>query len=551
MYDSMIAKSFSKHEQKKIGYGGFVCSFFIVFCFFTLLVPYLGPVPSMNLQVPVGVDHKMLSLKETNTSQPIVEEKHNVGMTSKGSRNVSLQMGNSSYVHSDSEITIKGIGNVSFQTGNSTSPQKYLALNKKGSEKVTLEVENSTSLHHTDTTSGPVASSSQHTETPKIVTKKMQPLCNTGEPRTDFCEIKMDVWIDGKSGSVFTVSSQADNNSWIIKPYARKEDSNAMRFIRKWTVKSENQEITKCSKTHNVPAVLFSLGGYVGNHFHDITEVLIPLFITSRQYNGEVQLLVSNKRAWWIEKFQHVLKGLSKYKIIDIDKEKEVHCFPTATIGLKRHPKELSIDPLKHYYSMTDFKKFLRNSYSLNRSKAIRIVKHGHEQKKPRLLIISRRRTRTFTNTEEISKMARSLGFEVIVAEAGDMSLSKFAEIVNSCDVLMGVHGAGLTNMVFLPDNAVFVQILSLGKLQGIARTAFQVPATDMKLKYLEYEIAKEESTLINQYPIDHAVFTNPSSIKKQGWVAFGSIYLDKQNVNLNVNRFRPTLLKALKLLHH
>ena len=71
-----------------------------------------------------------------------------------------------------------------------------------------------------------------------------------------------------------------------------------------------------------------------------------------------------------------------------------------------------------------------------------------------------------------------------------------------------------------------------------------------MNLKYMEYKTSNEESTLIQQYPLDHAVFADPDSIGKQGWKAYKSIYLNKQNVKLNVTRFKPTLLKALELLH-
>ncbi|KAF3438626.1 hypothetical protein FNV43_RR21389 [Rhamnella rubrinervis] len=563
------------HEKKKLGYGASICCLLIVFCFCSLLLPYLGPLPALNLQVSMGVGLNKLALKATNTSQKIFGGKHDLGLMSSkvvDSTNVSFQIEKStSNQNYDLGRSIKVPKNVSLEIVNSTSKQQYYwGLSSKGTKNMSLEIENSTSQHYdwglsstgsknvslqVENSTSSLPSSGQHAEKPieenEInVTKKTQPLCNTGEPRTDFCEIKMNVRIDGNSASVFAVSSQTENSSWSIKPYGRKDDPNTMRYVRKWSVKSANgnQEIPKCTITHNVPAVLFSTGGYIGNHFHDFTDVLIPLFITSRPCNGQVQLLVSDKRPWWISKFQEVLKRLSKYDIIDIDKEQQVHCFPSATIGLKRHPKELSIDPLKHSYSIRDFTKFLRSTYSLKRTKAIK-TKHS-QQKSPRLLIISRKRTRTFTNIEEISRMARSLGYEVIVSDA-DMSLPEFAELVNSCDALMGVHGAGLTNMVFLPENAVFIQILGIGMTKGMAMDTFGDPAKGMRLKYLEYDIDKKESTLIKEYPPDHVVFTDPSSIRKQGWVAYGSVYLDKQNINLDVNRFKPTLLKALKLLHH
>lgn len=117
------------------------------------------------------------------------------------------------------------------------------------------------------------------------------------------------------------------------------------------------------------------------------------------------------------------------------------------------------------------------------------------------------------------------------------------ADTVNSCDVLMGVHGASLTNIVFLPQNAIFIQVVPCGSLQ-------QMTLQIMNIKYLEYKIRWEESPLIQQYPLGHMIIKDPSSIEKQGWEVFRSVYFDKQNVKLDVDRFRPTLQKALELLH-
>jgi hypothetical protein len=147
--------------------------------------------------------------------------------------------------------------------------------------------------------------------------------------------------------------------------------------------------------------------------------------------------------------------------------------------------------------------------------------------------------------------MAKGLGFKVIVMEAG-RNMGNIADVVNSCDVLMGVHGAGLTNIIFLPENAIFIQVVPCGGMQveWLATNDFAKPSEDMKIKYLEYKITLEESTLKQQYPLDHMIIKDPSSIVKQGWETFRSVYFDKQNVKLDVNRFRPTLQKAFELLH-
>ncbi|KAE8124866.1 hypothetical protein FH972_019713 [Carpinus fangiana] len=130
------------------------------------------------------------------------------------------------------------------------------------------------------------------------------------------------------------------------------------------------------------------------------------------------------------------------------------------------------------------------------------------------------------------------------------MDVPKFAEMANSCDVLMGVHGAGLANIVFLPKNAIFIQVVPFGGFEWLATYDYGEPSKDMNIHHLEYKISKEESSLIQQYPLDDVVLRDPYAIQRQGWLRFKTVYLDKQNVKIDVNRFRPTLLEALKLLH-
>ncbi|PIA35656.1 hypothetical protein AQUCO_03500185v1 [Aquilegia coerulea] len=380
---------------------------------------------------------------------------------------------------------------------------------------------------------------------------------SSSPPQQDFCDIDGDIRIHGNSSTIYFTSSQvgmlAGNETWRLRPYARKGDNTAMGSVSELSVRriTDYQVAPSCTLNHSVPVIVFSTGGYSGNHFHDFADILVPLFATSRQYDGEVQFFVTNVKSFWLHKYKVILEALSRYKIIDMDKENEVHCFPSGIVGLFQTHTELKIDPSKSPkgYSMADFRQFLRSSYSLKKNKAIKI--RDSRDRKPRLLIVSRKRTRSFTNEGEIVKMAKSLGFTVVVAEPGMTGLSEFAQIVNSCDVMMGVHGAGLTNLVFLPTNAILIQIVPWGRLEWISTQYFGGPAGGMNLKYLEYTIKKEESTLIQQYPIQHAVFKDPLSIHKQGWEAMKSIYLDKQNVKLDVNRFKGTLLKALKLLHH
>ncbi|XP_020100414.1 EGF domain-specific O-linked N-acetylglucosamine transferase-like isoform X1 [Ananas comosus] len=379
-----------------------------------------------------------------------------------------------------------------------------------------------------------------------------EPLCDFSGIRSNICEMKGDIKIHGNLSSIIFITSSKIHESYRMKPHARKQDKYALSHVKELSVKSvsANDDTPKCTMKHNIPAIVFSTGGYMGNMFHDFTDVLIPLFITTHRFNGEVQFLVSDYRPWWILKYQPLLKQLSRYETIDFNKENEVHCFNEVIVGLKFH-KEMSINPSRtpNGYSMVDFAKLIRRSFTLQRESAINL--HENHDKKPRLLIISRRRTRSFMNINEVVQMASELNYEVLVEEAGlNSNLGNFSQVVNSCDVLMGVHGAGLTNLVFLPTNAVVIQVVPLGGLESIAYEDFGVPSIDMKLRYLQYSISEAESSLIEQYPRDHPVFKDPATIRKQGWLALRSTYLINQNVKLDVGRFRGVLLEALDLLH-
>ncbi|GAB4845266.1 hypothetical protein Ancab_038676 [Ancistrocladus abbreviatus] len=195
---------------------------------------------------------------------------------------------------------------------------------------------------------------------------------------------------------------------------------------------------------------------------------------------------------------------------------------------------------------MPIFTQFLRSVYSLERDTVPKIS--DGDTRRPRLYIMARMKTRTFVNVDELATEAVSLGFDVEAAEAG-RNVEQFSKIVNSFDVMVTVHGAGLTNTLFLPQRAVVIQVVPLG-LEWLSKYYFEMPARAMNLRYIQYKMSVNESTLIEKYPIDHPVIRDPSILRKQGWVPFRKVYLDAQNVRIDINKFRTTLLKALELLH-
>ncbi|KAG6534406.1 alpha-1,3-arabinosyltransferase XAT3-like isoform X1 [Zingiber officinale] len=384
------------------------------------------------------------------------------------------------------------------------------------------------------------------------------PFCDFSNSRNDYCEMEGDIRIHGNSSSILFVAAPSNPNStelqqsWKLKPHPRKGDARAMARVTEMSVKSSSpRHAPRCGddKHNSVPAILFSTGGYMGNFFHDFTDILIPIFTTSQQFKGEVQFMVSEILPQWNDKYRSILKPLTNYEIVDFNHDQRVRCRPRVIVGLKFH-KDMSIDPSKppHGLSMLDFGRFIRKSFELDRDTAIRL-RPDQAKKKPRLLIIARKWTRIFANVDEIVGKAQELGFEVVVAKA-NYGLAEFAKIVNSCDVMLGVHGAGLTNLVFLPTHAVVIQVVPLGGLEGISWVDFGVPTVSLGMNYLQYTVSVDESTLTEQFARGDPVLSDQrEAYKKHGWDKMIELYFAKQGVKLDMERFGSSLLHALELL--
>lgn len=386
--------------------------------------------------------------------------------------------------------------------------------------------------------------------------------CDMSSPRSDVCELKGDVRVFLPNTTIVFLHPTIRRRSWRMKPHARKNDRHALSSVTEVSLSvvassSLRHAPSGCTAESAAPAVIFSAGGYAGNMFHDFTDVLVPLFITASQFHGEVHFLVSDAPSWWLDKYQPLLRMLSRHAIIDMNRRSsEVLCYRHVIVGLRFH-KEMSIDAAKTVggrYSMADFARLARTSYGLERDRAIQLPRNDNNNggggveshHRPRLLIISRKATRAFTNVDAIARTASILGYNVVVGEADQQSdLAALAQLVNSCDVLVCLHGAVLTNLVFLPAGAVVVQVVPLGGLEAAAVEAFGAPARDMGLGYVQYNIAVEESSQAAR------VLAEPPAVRKEGWLALWSAYLVGQNVTLDVARFRGALSRALELLRH
>lgn len=346
------------------------------------------------------------------------------------------------------------------------------------------------------------------------------------------------------------LSQQNQNTLLQVRPYARKTDTFAMARTSPVTIISNAQHPPPCDINHSVPAVIFSNGGFAGNFFHDVNDVIIPLFLTSSHLRSRVQFVITDYEQYWVNKYRKILTHLSSFDIIVASSssstaDKRVHCFPAAVVGLKYHGNFLCNSTSEPGgVSTADFRHFLHTAFSLRKGPM-------GPTNSPTMVLLSRRKSRKILNEENVAELAREVGFRVIVATQEVVkNLQNFTELVNGCNILMGVHGAGLTNLMFLRQQAVVLQVVPWG-LDWASMAYYARPAKRLGLQYIEYLIEVEESSLYNEYPKDHPVLTDPWGINLKGYNVSKPVYTDGQNVKINLARFKDTLLKARELVRN
>lgn len=83
----------------------------------------------------------------------------------------------------------------------------------------------------------------------------------------------------------------------------------------------------------------------------------------------------------------------------------------------------------------------------------------GNRKAGKKKIYISRQKAayRKIANEEELVSLLQQYGFEILNAE--DHTLEEQLDIFSSCDTLMGIHGAGLTNCFFMRTGGKLVEL--------------------------------------------------------------------------------------------
>jgi capsular polysaccharide biosynthesis protein len=212
-------------------------------------------------------------------------------------------------------------------------------------------------------------------------------------------------------------------------------------FVRRRTIRRGARFVTTITPPRlsvDEPCVL--LGGD-HNYAHWVSRNLLKLaLIDGQEKFASLRMLVNRDlRRHQLEYLQ--LLGIPLNRFILVPGKGMVRCrrliVPTLTLGRPR--MHVGIDWLRR-----------RMSALL-----------APEEQARDLIFLSRRdsRVRVLLNEDELIRALEPLGFRVIVA--GEMSVREQIEAFSQARVVVGAHGAGLTNLVFAPSCAFVLEIVS------------------------------------------------------------------------------------------
>ncbi|XP_028786503.1 alpha-1,3-arabinosyltransferase XAT3-like [Neltuma alba] len=193
--------------------------------------------------------------------------------------------------------------------------------------------------------------------------------------------------------------------------------------------------------------------------------------------------------------------------MINTNTSTTTHCFPSATIGLRKHGP-ITIDPtqLPDRKTLVDFRGRLKNIHmgSGDRTPA------GHMESsisalkpKPSLMLVARRGnvSRVMLNQDEIIKVAKEVGFKVSLLEASGDNKSM-------ADDYKQVH----------TSHALWWVPTGLGT-EWASRTYYgEKTSRVLGLEYMEYKAEANESSLSDKYGSESLVVKNQEGFHGGKW---------------------------------
>eukprot|EP00164_Ancoracysta_twista_P003116 GFYU01004154.1.p1 GENE.GFYU01004154.1~~GFYU01004154.1.p1 ORF type:complete len:844 (-),score=168.68 GFYU01004154.1:121-2652(-) len=319
---------------------------------------------------------------------------------------------------------------------------------------------------------------------------------------------------------------------------------------------------------------------FISNIFHGLHDGVYPLWFTQGDdVSMDISIIIPDNGYSPLDdavrgspgfKFLQALSANPIYSAMDIAMSRKQFCFEDLTVGLDiRAAMQLLDDaapkPLRtarNRVVMTGLKSFLLQSFQIPQWKtAMDIRPPGH---KPQLTLISRVNSPNRVLKDEaklVEAVEDTLGIEISVVCLEDMALEKQMEIMVETDILIGLHGAGLTNVFWLREGSALLQIVPnrvmatswhtsfrrLGQSVGVTTFLdYEALSTDVEFDY-DFLTPYIDYNIIVKYFSRQEVLLGPSqAFDFASDVVMRNFWLD-QNVKMTPSDFLGQVSAAVK----
>lgn len=139
---------------------------------------------------------------------------------------------------------------------------------------------------------------------------------------------------------------------------------------------------------------------------------------------------------------------------------------------------------------------------------------------KVKIGLISRRRKRFILNEYELVQSLEKLGYECVILPLETMTLYEQMQQLRSVDVLVGMHGSGLDNSVFLHPGSVLIQLLPYHVEH---KCTFRATAEAAGVRYMEWTLKDPSKAVFHWDLLSQANSNALDRLTKEEYLARGS----------------------------
>jgi capsular polysaccharide biosynthesis protein len=242
------------------------------------------------------------------------------------------------------------------------------------------------------------------------------------------------------------------------------------------------------SKTKEIENAIFAIDNWSDGYFHWFTDVVPRILVAQKTENNSNTELVLPKN---LEKYDFVQStGIKLNQKLRFYEDNQVYkikklILPSTIAESGNYDKELMQDIRKLFALHVVVGK------DTNNGKELFTQTENHQQTNSKKIYISRQKSRyrKINNEEQVQNLLKKYNYEIHYFE--DYSFEKQIELIQKTVSLIGLHGAGLTNMLFMNPTT---KILEIRNQEDKHNNCYFSLASDLGIDYY-YLLSKGDSS--------------------------------------------------------